>query len=223
MACGSNSESMSFKAYIFDLDGTLLDTLPDLVTLTNAVLAERGMPTHSTEEINSYVGGGARVLLARAAPSGTPDSEIESLMARWKELYPQLGHALTKPYPGMSGTLAALKRDGVKLGVLSNKFDAAARTVIGDHFPGVFDMVRGECADYPRKPDPTGLLRMMECFSASPSQVAYIGDSGTDMKVARCAGAVPIGVTWGYRSKDELLENGAEHLIDAPHELLTIR
>ena len=213
---------MAFDAYIFDLDGTLLNTLPDLVNLTNKVLRERDMPERTTEEINSFVGSGARVLLQKAAPPDTPDEAIDSILARWKELYPKYGHQFTLPYDGIPGTLAELKARGAKLGVLSNKFDAAVASVIGEHFPGVFDSARGECPEIPRKPDPAGLRWMMARFEVAPEQVAYVGDSGGDMTVARSAGAYPVGVAWGYRSADELRERGARVLINSPRELLDI-
>ena len=213
---------MKFDAFIFDLDGTLLDTLPDLVNLTNMVLREWGMPARTTEEINSFVGSGARVLLKRAASEGTPDETIDEILARWKQLYPEHGHKYTKPYPGMPETLEQLKARGAKLGVLSNKFDAAVRDVIGSQFPGVFDMARGECEQIPRKPDPTGLLWMMERLGARPESTVYVGDSGGDMAVASAAGAYPVGVTWGYRSAEVLVESVAQRLIDSPAELLAI-
>lgn len=210
---------MDFDAYIFDLDGTLLDTLPDLTALTNAVLAEHGMPQHTQDEVNSYVGSGARMLIKRAAPAGTPDETIDSLMARWKELYPTHGHKYTRPYEGIPELLSQLKGGGAKLGVLSNKFDAATCAVIGAHFPGVFDLVRGESPDTPRKPDPTGLLVMMADLGVEPHRCAYVGDSGSDMKVALRAGATPIGVTWGYRDAEELRESGAARLATTPPEI----
>lgn len=213
---------MAYDAYLLDLDGTLLDTLPDLTALTNTVLEERGMPTHTAEEVNSYVGAGAFMLLKRAAPPDTPDEEVEALMLRWKELYPERGHALTKPYRGIPETLDALKARGAKLGVLSNKFDAATQIVIAEHFPGVFDIVRGEGPETPRKPDPTGLKWMMSQLGVDANRVAYVGDSGSDMTVALNAGAVPVGVAWGYRSVELLRECGAQHIITTPAELLDL-
>ena len=207
---------MPFNAYIFDLDGTLLDTLPDLVRLTNMVLAERGWPERTHDEILSFVGGGGRVLLGRAAPSGTPEAQIDEAFARWRELYPTHGHALTKPYPGISEALARLKEGGAKLGVLTNKFDAAAQAVITEQFPGVFDLVRGECAEIPRKPDPAGLRWMMRALDVQPARTAYIGDSATDIEVAQAAGAAPIAVTWGYQRPV------ASTVVTAPSELLTL-
>ena len=213
---------MTFDAYIFDLDGTLLDTLPDLVNITNMTLAKFDMPPRTSNEINSFVGNGARVLLQKAVVEGTPDSAIDDILAYWKSLYPEFGHKFTKPYEGMPEVLDQLKADGAKLGVLSNKFDAAVREVIGGQFPGVFDLARGECPDIPRKPDPTGLLAMMRDLGVSGERTAYVGDSGTDMTVAHAAGCTAVGVTWGYRSVDVLRSAGADVLVHAPSELYTI-
>ena len=211
---------MFFDAYIFDLDGTVLDTLPDLVNITNTVLAEWDMPTHTTEEVNSYVGNGARMLLVRAAPEGTADDVIDALLARWRGIYPELGHQFTHPYAGIPETLAELKRGGALLGVLSNKFDAAAQSVIAEQFPDVFDLVRGECEEIPRKPDPAGLRYMMGQLGVQPSDVLYVGDSETDVKTAHCAGVACVAVSWGYRSRETLAAAGAATIIDNPSDLL---
>ena len=210
---------MSYSAYIFDLDGTLLDTLPDLVRLTNMVLEERGWPTRTHDEILSFVGNGGRNLLGRAAPHDAPEGEVDEAFARWQELYPAYGHELTKPYEGIPETLARLKERGAKLGVLSNKFDAAARSVIEEHFPGLFDLVCGECVEIPRKPDPTGLKKMMENLGVAPAEVAYVGDSTTDVEVARRAGTSAIAVAWGYRSAAELDAAGPDRFIFSPADL----
>ncbi len=210
---------MAYSAYIFDLDGTLLDTLPDLVRLTNMVMEQRGWPQHTRDEILSYVGDGGRVLVRRAAPASVGQSEADEAYELWRSLYPEYGHALTKPYPGMVELLDRLKARGAKLGVLSNKFDAAVKAVIGEHFPGTFDVACGECEEIPRKPDPRGLLRMMDQLDVDPDQVVYIGDSGTDMSVAVAAGALPVGVSWGYRPVEVLHAAGAARIVNDPCEL----
>ena len=207
---------MRFQAYIFDLDGTLLDTLPDLVRLTNMVLEQRCWPERTTAEILSFVGDGGRVLLERAAPAGTTAPELDAAFAQWRELYPTYGHALTKPYDGIPEMLERLKCNGVKLGVLSNKFDAAVRSVIGEHFPGTFDLARGECEGVPRKPDPTGLLNMLRDLGVAPADCAYIGDSQSDIETARAAGTFAIAVTWGYQQP-----TGADQTITHPIQLLS--
>jgi phosphoglycolate phosphatase len=210
---------MSFDAYIFDLDGTLLNTLPDLVRLTNMVLEERGWPMRTREEILSYVGNGGRVLIGRAAPDDAAASDIDDAFSRWRALYPTYGHALTKPYDGIPELLTRLRSDGVRLGVLSNKFDEATKQVIGEHFPGVFDIVRGESADTPRKPDPTGLLRMIDELGATVDTAVLVGDSTTDIATANAADVASIGVTWGYQPRESLVAAGAGRIVESPSEI----
>lgn len=219
---GATIWPMKFDAYIFDLDGTLLDTLADLVRLTNMVLDQRGWPQRTTEEILSFVGDGGWVLLRRAAPAGVSDDVMAEAFEQWEALYPTYGHALTKPYEGIPEALAELKARDAKLGVLSNKEDGAVQEVIARHFPGMFDAVQGECDEVPRKPDPRGLRRLMAQLGVQPQQVAYLGDTGTDMQAAVAAGVFPIGVAWGYRSVAELQKAGAQHIITAPNELLSV-
>lgn len=213
--------AMTFKGYIFDLDGTLLDTLPDLVRLTNMVLARHGWPERTRDEVLGFVGGGGRVLLERAAPAGTAAGELDEAFALWRRLYPEFGHAQTRPYDGVPELLARLKAGGAKLGVLSNKFDAAVREVIGAQFPGVFDLARGECDEIPRKPDPAGLLFVMGELGLGAGETAYVGDSGTDVAVARAAGVFSIAVTWGYQGAETLRAAGPDLLVDSPSELVS--
>lgn len=210
----------SFKAFIFDLDGTLLHTLPDLVALTNAALKASGYPPRTEAEILSFVGNGARSLMLQAVPAGTSETAADTVLVRWKNLYPTYGHKLTRPFPHIEETLSQLRERRARLGVLSNKFDTGAQDVIAAYLPGIFDIVHGECAAYPRKPDPAGLLRMLAELGVSPDETAYIGDSAGDMDVAIAAGAFPVGITWGYQPVDRLHEHGAGAIIEDPRELL---
>ena len=183
----------------------------------------RGYPHHTPEAILSFFGDGSRVFMRRAIPPEAPDSEIDELVQLWRDLYPQYGYRLTKPYPGIVETLDALRAAGVKLGVLSNKFDAAAHEVIDTFFPGMFDLVRGEGPETPRKPDPTGLLGMTRTWGLAVADVGLVGDSGrTDMAAACAAGAFPIGVSWGYNTVDNLTSHGARIVIDDPMQLLDV-
>ncbi len=209
-----------FDTLIFDLDGTLLDTLPDLVVLTNAALNEQGFPSRTTNEIHSFVGNGARALVYQAVPENTQPELAEKTMERWKELYSVLGNKLTEPYPHMVETLAALQRQGVRLGVLSNKFDQGVRDVIDEYLPHLFGAMHGECDDIPRKPNPAGLLRTIRELGSTPERTAYIGDSPGDVAVARNAGTFAIGVGWGYHPASHLHEAGADVVLDDARQLL---
>ena len=208
------------NAFIFDLDGTVLDTLPDLVALTNMVMERFDHAPYSREDVLGFVGDGAEVLLRRCFAPEDDEEKIAQAYALWQELYPEFGHKFTKPYPGMPETLAELKRRGCKLGVLSNKFNAAAQEVIARHYPGIFDVVWGEGPTLPRKPNPLGLAMMMEYLGVAPAQVAYVGDSHGDMLVACRAEVLPLGVTWGYQDVEALESGGAAALLDSPEELL---
>lgn len=212
---------MDFRAYIFDLDGTLLDTLPDLVNLTNKTLTQYGWPTRTSDEVLSFVGDGGRMLLKRAAPVGTSDQEIEEAFQYWEEIYPTYGHKDTKPYEGIPEVLTNLKEQDVKLAVLSNKFDAATKEVIDAQFPNTFDVVRGERPDTPRKPNPTGLKDVLSILGVSAQNAIYIGDSPTDQEVARLAGTFSASVLWGYHPREDL-EPLASVLLHKPFEILSL-
>lgn len=209
-----------FDTFIFDLDGTLLDTLPDLVSLTNRALREEGFPERTEQEVLSFVGGGVQVLMRRAVPEGTDPAKVEEAVDRWRVLYSECGIALTKPYEGVVEVLSALKERGKKLAVLSNKFDGGVQDLMPLFFPDTFDAAHGESADIPRKPDPTGLLFTMDEIGADPETTAYVGDSGSDMQTARNAGVFALGVSWGYRPEEELLEEGADAIVRDPSGIL---
>ena len=214
--------AQTFDCYIFDLDGTLLDTLPDLVVLTNTVLKEFGFPERTTQQIVSYVGNGARALMYQAVPQDASEAVVEASLERWKALYSTLGHAQTRPYEGMTSTLLTLKNQGIKLGVLSNKFDEATRSVIDRNFPGIFDAVHGESPQFPRKPNPQGLLTTIRELGSTPQTTVYVGDSPGDIVTAHAAGTFALAVSWGYRSVEDLKEAGYDALIYEPTQLLNI-
>ena len=216
------STTADVKGVVFDMDGTLLNTLPDLTALTNAVLSDLGYPTHTEEAIRGFIGDGVRALMMRAMPDSASDDEKEAALAEWKSRYQEFGRRKTVPYPSIIEMLEGLKSKGVKLGVLSNKFDAAVKDLAGFYFPATFDVAKGESPTCPRKPDPTGLLASIQEIGLNPSQVAYIGDSAGDMKTAKAAGAMAIGVSWGYQTVDRLVSAGADMLIDDPLAILDL-
>lgn len=183
-------------------------------------MRDAGFPERTEQEILSYVGNGVRALMYQAVPEGTDSAQAEAAMDRWRELYPEYGTTLTKPYDGMVEVLASLKEQGKKLAVLSNKFDGGVQELMPVFFPDVFDAAHGESASIPRKPDPTGLLLTLKQIDADPETTAYVGDSGGDMKTAHNAGVFAIGVSWGYRPEGELREMGADAIVHHPAELL---
>ncbi|MDO4442500.1 MAG: HAD family hydrolase [Slackia sp.] len=209
----------TFDAFVFDLDGTLLDTLPDLVSVTNETLRRFGHPEHMRDEILAMVGNGLRSLISQAVPAGLPDEAVEEELTYWKAAYDACGHAKTAFYPGMRETLEELKTRGKKLAVFSNKFDGGVKDVMAHFMPGFMDFELGE-GPVPRKPDPEGLLLVARMLEIEPSRIAYVGDSAdTDMQVAHNAGCFAIGVSWGYQPVDRLRET-ADALIDRPAQLL---
>lgn len=209
-------------AVIFDLDGTLLNTLGDLRAATNHALEVRGLPPHSMEEIRQFIGNGIRLLICRAMPEGTPEAEIDAALDDFKAYYAAHIHDRTVPYDGISQLLTALRKRGIKVAVLSNKIDSASQQLIEYFFPGKTDVVFGEHVGVPRKPDPTSCRMVMQQLGVQPEQVLYVGDSGTDMQTAKNAGLYAVGVTWGFRSKEVLLEYGADILVHRPEQILQI-
>lgn len=209
-------------AVIFDLDGTLLNTLGDLRAATNHALEVRGLPPHSMEEIRQFIGNGIRLLICRAMPEGTPEAEIDAALDDFKAYYAAHIHDRTVPYDGIPQLLTALRKRGIKVAVLSNKIDSASQQLIEYFFPGKTDVVFGEHVGVPRKPDPTSCRMVMQQLGVQPEQVLYVGDSGTDMQTAKNAGLYAVGVTWGFRSKEVLLEHGADILVHRPEQILQI-
>ena len=209
-------------AVIFDLDGTLLNTLGDLRAATNHALEVRGLPPHSMEEIRQFIGNGIRLLIRRAMPEGTPEAEIDAALDDFKAYYAAHIHDRTVPYDGIPQLLTALRKRGIKVAVLSNKIDSASQQLIEYFFPEKTDVVFGEHVGVPRKPDPTSCRMVMQQLGVQPEQVLYVGDSGTDMQTAKNAGLYAVGVTWGCRSKEVLLKYGADVLVHRPEQILQI-
>lgn len=213
-----------FDTFVFDLDGTLLDTLPDLVELTNTVLERRGFPTRTRDEILSYVGNGVEALMYQAVPEDTPQDAADAALAEWKRFYPEYGNDLTKPYPLIPELLDELRARGCKLAVLSNKFDDGVHQIMDKCMPGVFEIQRGENENTPRKPDPTGLLQVIADLGSTPERSVYIGDSPNDVLVARRAGCYAVGVPWGYHEREDFPDAGLEPdlMLESPMDLLAL-
>lgn len=209
------------KAVVFDLDGTLLDTIPDIAGSLNRGLATCGLPTHPVRVCERFVGGGIREAVRKAAPENTPQEVLDKVLAVYLSDYPNHCTDTTRCYPGVPQMLEGLVEAGLTLGVLSNKTEGPARQIIKSLLPGVpFRCVLGRVDGRPLKPDPLAAASVLEALALSPSDIAYVGDSGTDMQFARAAGMLAAAAPWGYRSRAELVEMGAQLVADSPAGLL---
>ena len=210
-----------FRAVLFDLDGTLTDTLADIAAAMNRALALHGLPGWETDAYRYLVGNGARTLAARAV-RGREDL-LGPVLADYQRYYETHSRVLTRPYAGVPELLHDLAGRGIPCCVLSNKPDADTQGVVRHYFPDVpFAVVRGQTDQYPLKPDPAAAIRVAEETGIPPENFAYLGDTAVDMECAGRAGMHAIGVLWGFREKEELLESGAEALLSAPADLLEI-
>lgn len=215
---------MIVRALVFDLDGTLLDTLADLAHACNTVLEKHGLPVHPTKSYRYFVGNGFRTLVNRVLPTERTftDEEMEQLLAEARAVYARDMYRETRPYPGIPELLDALAKRGLRLCVLSNKPDAATVPLVEHFFPGVFHIVRGHLQGVPLKPDPTPLLNLLETAGVARDEVLYVGDTSVDMLTSSRAGTTGVGVTWGFRDREELAESGADVIVDTPPEILSL-
>ena len=212
----------SFSTYIFDLDGTLLDTLGDLAASVNYALRTHGMPEHSLDDVRRFVGNGVRKLMERAIPDGVGNSRFDETFATFRQYY--MAHSLdtTRPYEGIPATLAALKARGCHLAVVSNKMMAATQELCHHFFSDTIEVAIGEdeAAGIRRKPAPDTVFAALKALGVGKEDTVYVGDSDVDIQTARNAGLPCISVLWGFRDRDFLLQNGAETFISTPSELL---
>ena len=212
-------QNQTFDAFVFDMDGTLLDTLPDLVAVTNGVLEKHGYPTHDAQTIVRMVGNGYRSLISQAIPQDLDPAVAEAVIEEWKREYEEHGTELTVVYNGVMEMLQELKARGKKTAVLSNKYDLGVKLLSDQYFGELMDFALGD-GPVPRKPNPTGLLLTAETLGVPLERVAYIGDTNTDITVAHNAGVFAIGCTWGYHSREQLKAENPHALIDQPADLL---
>lgn len=214
-----------YKAYIFDLDGTLTDTLESLTYSVNETLKELDLPGITREQCRDFVGNGARYLLERSLEASGDEtlSKIEEAMRVYGRIFKQNCTYKVKPYDGILEMLSTLKAMNMRLAVLSNKPHLQTLDVVSTFFgEEMFEVVQGQQDGVPRKPDPIAALMIAEKFGVDCSECVYVGDSDVDMQTGNAAGMKSIGVTWGFRPKEVLLEHGAHHTIDRPEELITI-
>ena len=208
-----------YSYVIFDLDGTLLNTIDDLADAGNHVCALHGWPAHTVEEYKRMVGNGIPKLVERFAPAGTDRAALDRAFDEFMAWYGIHKEDKTAPYPGMHQLALDLKEVGVSAAVLSNKADEMAGPVVEHYYPGVFPVVPGALSGLPTKPDPTLLHKLMERMGADPKRTLFVGDSSVDIRTAKNGGLDSCGVLWGFRSRQELEAEGADYLAETPQEL----
>ena len=213
---------MKTEAIIFDLDGTLLNTLEDLADSTNFALDKLSYPPHTTEEIKSFVGNGVAKLIERAIPNGRKNPDFDKCLNIFKKHYSQNMYNKTKPYDNIINLLTGLKRKNYKLAVVSNKFDSAVKELCEKYFPDLIDIAIGEneAMGIKKKPAPDTVLQVLDILKIDSHQAIYVGDSDVDIMTAKNSNMRCISVTWGFRDREFLIKNNAEIIIDKPKEII---
>lgn len=212
---------MNYRAIIFDLDGTLLDTLEDIADSMNLVLGSFGFPRHSLESYKTFVGDGMEALVDRCLPETHRNTaDLKKYVAAMRDAYAKRWANKTHPYEDIPEVLDALTSRGIKLSVLSNKPDEFAKAMVAKFLPfQQFEIVWGSTPSMPKKPDPRAAVEIAERIKIPPPRVLFLGDSGVDMETAKAAGMYPVGVLWGFRSEGELRASGAQALLAKPTDL----
>lgn len=213
---------MKYKLIIFDMDGTILNTLEDLADCTNYVLRLNHYPEHPIEDIRQFVGNGIRKLIERAVPENTSLSETDKVFSDFKSYYQEHCADKTKPYKGIPELLKTLRQKGCVTAVVSNKADSAVQKLCNDFFEGCFDYAIGDREGIPKKPAPNSILEILDKTGISIEKTVYIGDSDVDIATAGNAGTDHIIVTWGFRSKDFLKKCGAVVFAEHPQDILKL-
>ncbi|MDR2885863.1 MAG: HAD family hydrolase [Rikenellaceae bacterium] len=213
-----------FKAVLFDLDGTLVDSIADIADAMNDALGRLGYPRHDYPAYKLMVGNGLRNLAERCLPETARDPEtIERCLAMMKDRYRDHSTEKTRPYDGIPELLDALTARGLKMAVLSNKADHLTQAICAGLLGGWhFETVLGQSDRFPLKPDPASALHVASVLGVQPAEILYLGDTGVDMHTATAAGMYPVGATWGFRTAAELAENGARTIIDHPGQMLSL-
>lgn len=213
---------MPYQAVLFDLDGTLIDSLDDLAQATNRTLAQHGFPIHPTDAYKLFVGDGVRNLILRALPEAARSDQalVDRCLHTYAADYGTNWNAHTRLYPGIADMLDALVTRGIHLTLLSNKPHVFTQACASEFLAKWhFDIVMGAQASFPHKPDPSAALDIAHRLNIAPASFLYLGDTSTDMQTACNAGMFPVGVTWGFRSREELESSGARRIITHPLEL----
>lgn len=210
---------MRYRAVLFDMDGTVLDTLGDLANACNHTLRAFSLPERTRGEIAHFLGNGAAWLISHAVPEGTDEARVREILAAYQPWYDAHCDIETAPYPGIPALMRALKEAGVRQAVISNKQDSAVQLLSELHFPGLLDFSVGESATVRRKPNPDAVLAALAAMGVSGEEAVYVGDTEVDMATARNAGLPCAVVGWGFRTEEELRALGAERIFRSAEEL----
>ena len=213
---------MSYKAVIFDLDGTILDTLQDLANSVNHALRTHGYPERTLDEVRGFIGNGIRVLMRRSCPADISEAAQEEALATFRVHYDAHWKDFTGPYGGIRDLLAALKERGIRTAVVSNKIEPAVIVLCDEHFPGDFEYMVGNRPDLAPKPSPDSVNEVIGKMGLDKQDIVYIGDTEVDIQTADNAGIDCIGVDWGFRDGDYLRDLGAKYIVNTPMEVLDI-
>ena len=213
---------MPYQTAIFDLDGTLLDTLEDLYRAVNHALHDHGLPLRTRDEIRSFVGNGVELLVRRSLPVGYTEETAASVLSDFKTTYAAICKENTKPYEGILPLLSTLRERGSRIAVVSNKFDAATKALCAEYFGELVEVAVGERADIRKKPAPDTVFEALTALGVTADGAVYIGDSEVDIETAKNCGMDCISVTWGFKDTNFLLANGAKTLAHTPDQLLSL-
>ncbi len=213
---------MNKNILIFDLDGTLLNTIEDLANSTNYALNTLGYPQKTVEQVRNYVGNGVAKLIERAIPNGRANRDFEQCLEIFKENYSKNMYNKTAPYDGIIEMLKQLRINGYKVAVVSNKFDAAVKELCKKYFPDMIDVAIGEneAGGIKKKPAPDTVSKALKELNGKTSDAIYLGDSEVDIQTAQNSNMPCISVTWGFKDKDFLIQHGAKILVNTPHEII---
>ncbi len=211
------------KAVIFDLDGTLIDSLKDIAINANLVLKELGHPQHSIDDYKNFVGDGAKILIQNALPNDASEKQLIEALELFKKYYEQNLQNSTHLYDGINDLLEVLQNENIPLAVLSNKPDKFTKLYVEKLLPNIdFIEVSGQKEDIPKKPAPNGAISIAKKMGINPKDIYFIGDTATDMKTAKNSGMIAVGVAWGFRGIIELVDNDAAYILDTPQDLIDI-
>ena len=213
---------MTYTTVIFDMDGTLLNTLEDLKDSLNYALNQMGFPPRTIDEVRQFVGNGARRLIERAVPAGTAKEDHDKCLDIYEKYYATNMQNKTRPYDGIIDLLKELKDKNYRLAIVSNKFDASVKALCKEHYSEYIKVAIGESQHVARKPAPDSVFTAMKELGSIADETIYVGDSDVDVHTAHNAGLKCVGVTWGFRSREVLLNAGADYIIDKPMELINI-